>query len=230
MRQQTMRQDQPPPFASTLGIKVISYAPERIEAELPVRPELGNRNGNLHGGAVMAFADDLGGAATILNLPEGATTATIESKTNFFAAINVGDVAKAECTALHRGPYHHGLADEDHSRRWQTRRHRDPDPARDCGDIRQIACRIASRMTKNLAPSIVWFRDELRLGDHPALAAGAKAGAPLVCVYVLDEASAGFARLAGPRDGGSRNRCARSMLTCESAGRGWCFAAARPQP
>ena len=51
----------------------------------------------------MAFADDLGGAATILNLPEGATTATIESKTNFFAAINVGDVAKAECTALHRG-------------------------------------------------------------------------------------------------------------------------------
>ncbi len=98
-----MRQDLPPPFASTLGIKVTSYAPDRIEAELPVRPELGNRNGNLHGGAVMAFADDLGGAATILNLPEGATTATIESKTNFFAAINVGDIARDECTALHKG-------------------------------------------------------------------------------------------------------------------------------
>ena len=68
-----------------------------------MRPELGNRNGNLHGGAVMAFADDLGGAATIINLPEGATTATIESKTNFFAAINVGDTARAECTALHQG-------------------------------------------------------------------------------------------------------------------------------
>ncbi len=51
----------------------------------------------------MALADDLGGAATIINLPEGATTATIESKTNFFAAINVGDTARAECTPLHRG-------------------------------------------------------------------------------------------------------------------------------
>ena len=98
-----MRQDQPPPFASTLGIKIIEYSPERIETELHVRPELGNRNGNLHGGAVMAFADDLGGAATIINLPENTTTATIESKTNFFAAINVGDIARAECTPLHRG-------------------------------------------------------------------------------------------------------------------------------
>jgi uncharacterized protein (TIGR00369 family) len=98
-----MRADQPPAFASTLGIKVLHYSPDRIEAELPVRPELGNRNGNLHGGAVMAFADDLGGAATIINLPEGMTTATIESKTNFFASIAVGDVAKAACTALHRG-------------------------------------------------------------------------------------------------------------------------------
>ena len=98
-----MRADQPPPFASTLGIKVTHYSPDRILAELPVRPELANRNGNLHGGAVMAFADDLGGAATIINLPEGMTTATIESKTNFFASISVGDIAKAECTALHRG-------------------------------------------------------------------------------------------------------------------------------
>ena len=98
-----MRQDQPPPFATTLGIRVISYAADRIEAEMPVRPELGNRNGNLHGGAVMALADDLGGAATILNLPESMTTATIESKTNFFAAIDVGDTVRAECTALHKG-------------------------------------------------------------------------------------------------------------------------------
>jgi 1,4-dihydroxy-2-naphthoyl-CoA hydrolase len=98
-----MRQDQPPPFAFTLGIKVIHYSPERVEAELHVRPELGNRNGNMHGGAVMALADDLGGAATIINLPENTTTATIESKTNFFAAINIGDTVRAECTPLHRG-------------------------------------------------------------------------------------------------------------------------------
>lgn len=98
-----MRADIPPAFASTLGIKVTHYSPDRIAAELPVRPELINRNGNLHGGAVMAFADDLGGAATIINLPDGMTTATIESKTNFFASIPLGDIAKAECTALHRG-------------------------------------------------------------------------------------------------------------------------------
>jgi 1,4-dihydroxy-2-naphthoyl-CoA hydrolase len=98
-----MRADQPPPFAHTLGIVITHYALDRIEAELKVRPELGNRNGNMHGGAVMSLADDLGGAATIVNLPEGATTATIESKTNFFAAIPVGDTAKAECTPLHLG-------------------------------------------------------------------------------------------------------------------------------
>jgi uncharacterized protein (TIGR00369 family) len=98
-----MRADTPPAFASTLGINIIHYSPDRIEAELRVRPELANRNGNLHGGAVMAFADDLGGAGTIINLPDGMTTATIESKTNFFASIPVGDIAKAECTALHRG-------------------------------------------------------------------------------------------------------------------------------
>ena len=98
-----MRQDMPPAFAELLDIKITHFTLDRIEAELPVRPELGNRNGNMHGGAVMAFADDLGGGATIANLPEGATTATIESKTNFFAAIPVGDVAKAECTPLHRG-------------------------------------------------------------------------------------------------------------------------------
>ncbi len=98
-----MRQDEPPAFAGLLGITVTHYSPDRIVAELPVRPELGNRNGNLHGGAVMALADDLGGAGTIMNLPEGATTATIESKTNFFATIAVGDVARAECTPLHRG-------------------------------------------------------------------------------------------------------------------------------
>lgn len=98
-----MRQDTQPPFADMLGITVIRSTPDRIEAELSVRPELGNRNGNMHGGAVMAFADDLGGAATIVNLPDGATTATIESKTNFFAAIQVGDIARAECIALHKG-------------------------------------------------------------------------------------------------------------------------------
>ncbi len=100
-----MRQDAElqPPFAEFLGIKVTHVSPERVLAELTVREELGNRFGILHGGAIMALADNLGGTATIANLPEGATTATIESKTNFFAGIPVGDTARAECTPLHRG-------------------------------------------------------------------------------------------------------------------------------
>jgi deoxyribodipyrimidine photo-lyase len=38
-------------------------------------------------------------------------------------------------------------------------------------------------------PCIVWFRDDLRISDHPALHAAAKTGAPVICLYVLDEVS-----------------------------------------
>jgi len=92
-----------PPFANFLGMKVTLVSPERVEAELVVREELGNRFGILHGGAIMALADNLGGTATIANLADGFSTATLESKSNFFAAIAVGDTAHAVCTPLHRG-------------------------------------------------------------------------------------------------------------------------------
>jgi 1,4-dihydroxy-2-naphthoyl-CoA hydrolase len=91
------------PFADFLGIKITHISPERIEAELTVRKELTTVPDILHGGAIMALADNLGGAATVVNLPQGARTATIESKTNFFAAVPLGDTARAECTPLHRG-------------------------------------------------------------------------------------------------------------------------------
>jgi 1,4-dihydroxy-2-naphthoyl-CoA hydrolase len=91
------------PFADFLGIKLTNISPERVEAELTVRPELATVPDILHGGAIMALADNLGGVATVVNLQKGARTATIESKTNFFAAIPVGETAHAECTALHRG-------------------------------------------------------------------------------------------------------------------------------
>jgi 1,4-dihydroxy-2-naphthoyl-CoA hydrolase len=92
-----------PPFANFLGLKVTSVSAERVTAELPVREELNNRFGIMHGGAIMALADNLGGTATTANLKPEQTTTTIESKTNFFAGIPVGDVAYAECTPLHRG-------------------------------------------------------------------------------------------------------------------------------
>ena len=92
-----------PPFADHIGMKITHISRDKVEAELVVREELNNRFGVMHGGAVMALADNLGGTATMANLPQGARTATIESKTNFFAGIPVGDTARAECTPLHRG-------------------------------------------------------------------------------------------------------------------------------
>jgi uncharacterized protein (TIGR00369 family) len=92
-----------PAFAAMLGATLTHVALDRLVAELPVPAELGNVNGVLHGGALMALADNLGGTATMLNLPPNSTTATIESKTNFLAAIKIGDVAHAECVPLHRG-------------------------------------------------------------------------------------------------------------------------------
>lgn len=92
-----------PPFAEHLGLKITHVSAEKVTAELPMREELNNRFNIMHGGAIMALADNLGGTATAANLKPGQSTTTIESKTNFFAAIPVGDTAYAECTPLHRG-------------------------------------------------------------------------------------------------------------------------------
>jgi uncharacterized protein (TIGR00369 family) len=86
-----------------MGIEFVAAAPELVVAEMVVREELCTRPAVLHGGAIMAFADTLGAAATILNLPEGAGTTTIESKTNFIAAAPEGTRVTGEATPLHRG-------------------------------------------------------------------------------------------------------------------------------
>jgi uncharacterized protein (TIGR00369 family) len=92
-----------PPFADFLGLKITHISPERVTGEIKAREEFNNRFGIMHGGAIMALADNLGGTATTANLKEGQQTTTIESKTNFFAAVPIGDTAYAECTPLHRG-------------------------------------------------------------------------------------------------------------------------------
>lgn len=92
-----------PAFARFVGIELLSYTKNRIEAQLLVRDELANRNGLLHGGAIMAFADNLGGTGASLNLPEGAMTTTLESKTNFLRPVPLGHRARAVCIPLHRG-------------------------------------------------------------------------------------------------------------------------------
>jgi uncharacterized protein (TIGR00369 family) len=91
------------PFAELMGIEFTEAVPERVVAEMTVREDLCTRPAVLHGGAIMAFADTLGGVGTFLNLPEGVGTTTIESKTNFVAAAPVGTRVRAEATPLHRG-------------------------------------------------------------------------------------------------------------------------------
>jgi len=90
-------------FSRHIGLKITSYSTEKIEGEIKTGPEHSNRAGLMHGGAIMTMADTLGGVGTTANLPEGFATVTIESKTNFFTAIPIGESARAECTPLHRG-------------------------------------------------------------------------------------------------------------------------------
>lgn len=96
-------EEHPHRFFSLIGAKMTYVSRDKLCAEMPVHEDVSNRGGNMHGGAFIAFADHIGGAATMVNLPPGGRTTTIESKANFFAAIYSGDVAYAECTPLHRG-------------------------------------------------------------------------------------------------------------------------------
>jgi uncharacterized protein (TIGR00369 family) len=91
------------PFNMLLGIKVMLRSPERSEAQLIVREELCNRRGVLHGGAIMALGDTMGGMTARSSLKPGGGTATIVSKTNFFASVPQGDTAHAVCRLLHQG-------------------------------------------------------------------------------------------------------------------------------
>ena len=91
------------PFAELLGIEFVSASPEKIVAEMTVREDLCTIPAVLHGGAIMAFADTLGAMGTLVNLPQGAGTTTIESKTNFVAPAPVGARVIGETTPVHRG-------------------------------------------------------------------------------------------------------------------------------
>jgi uncharacterized protein (TIGR00369 family) len=89
-------------LAQHLGMRFVETGADRVVAELEIGDSLRTIGGALHGGTLMAFADTVGGTAAVLNLPPGASTATIESKTNFFSAVRSGRV-RAECTPLHKG-------------------------------------------------------------------------------------------------------------------------------
>lgn len=92
-----------PAFANLIGFRAVSAEPDRVVAELVVTEAHTNRNGVMHGGAIMAFADNLGGMATIINIREDQATTTMESKTNFLRPIPVGDTLTGVATPIHKG-------------------------------------------------------------------------------------------------------------------------------
>jgi uncharacterized protein (TIGR00369 family) len=92
------------PFARLMGVVLTRVEPELVEAEMVARDDLCTLPPVLHGGAVMALADSLGGIGATLNLPpDAAGTTTIESKTNFIAAAKCGSTVIARATPVHRG-------------------------------------------------------------------------------------------------------------------------------
>ena len=92
------------PFAELKGVTFTEADKDRIVARMLVRPELCTLNHAIHGGALMAFADSVGAAATVINLPEDAKgTTTLESKTNFISGAKEGTTVVAIATPVHRG-------------------------------------------------------------------------------------------------------------------------------
>jgi uncharacterized protein (TIGR00369 family) len=89
-------------FGDVVGVRIVEARKDKVVAEFDWRPDLCTVGGILHGGALMAVADQVGATAAFLNLPAGAGTTTLESKTNFFAGCKGGRV-RVEATALHVG-------------------------------------------------------------------------------------------------------------------------------
>jgi 1,4-dihydroxy-2-naphthoyl-CoA hydrolase len=86
-----------------LGIEFTDVTADKVVARLTVRKDLCTIGDNLHGGAIMAFADTLGAVAAILNMPQGARTTTIESKTNFIGGAPLGSRVTGESVPVHKG-------------------------------------------------------------------------------------------------------------------------------
>jgi 1,4-dihydroxy-2-naphthoyl-CoA hydrolase len=90
------------PFAGVLGMEVTHAERDEVRGRMPWSQQLCTSANVMHGGAIMAFADTLGAVCASLNLPEGAFTTTIESKTNFFRAVTQG-IVEGTTRPLHVG-------------------------------------------------------------------------------------------------------------------------------
>ena len=90
------------PFAALIGAELTEVSPEVVRSRMEWTPERCTAGGLLHGGALMTLADTAGAVCAFLNLPSGARTSTLESKTNFLRAVTSGR-ATAKCAPVHVG-------------------------------------------------------------------------------------------------------------------------------
>jgi uncharacterized protein (TIGR00369 family) len=90
------------PYAATLGIRLDEAAPQLVRGRMPWSPGLCTMGGAMNGGAIMSLADNIGALCAFLNLPAGASTATVDSATNLFRAVRDGSL-HAAARPLHVG-------------------------------------------------------------------------------------------------------------------------------
>lgn len=91
------------PFAKLMGVVMTLVTKDRIEGEVQVTKDHCTVPDVMHGGAIMAFADNMGGIGAFVNMPQGAMTTTVESKTNFLRPIPIGQTVKAVATPINIG-------------------------------------------------------------------------------------------------------------------------------
>lgn len=90
-------------FPNLLGIEIPVCTPEEVVCRMTVTPDMANRNGVLHGGAMMTLADTAAGTSSFINSPAEISNTTVEAKTNFIRPVKVGDVLTARCVPVHVG-------------------------------------------------------------------------------------------------------------------------------
>jgi 1,4-dihydroxy-2-naphthoyl-CoA hydrolase len=90
------------PFTALLGIEPVAATKDEVRIRLPWSEKICTAGGVVHGGVLMSLADSTGAFCAFLNLPEGAGTTTIESKTNFLRGVREGHV-EAVSKPLHAG-------------------------------------------------------------------------------------------------------------------------------
>ncbi|XDA97918.1 PaaI family thioesterase [Sulfitobacter sp. LCG007] len=90
-------------FSILLGIEIVTCTPQEVVCTMRVTEDMSNRNGVLHGGALMTLSDTAAGTASFISSPAEISNTTVEAKTNFIRPVTVGDTVTARCEPVHVG-------------------------------------------------------------------------------------------------------------------------------